>query len=164
MMGRKAHPIDLHLLDGKNRNYKTKKEINARKKAEVAITGGTDKVHPPDWLNKRAKKEFRRLAKELIPLKLITNVDINAMARYCDAYITYIDCTERINKEGLMVPYGSDGKQHPHPLLAKKKLLHEQMSRLEGEFGLTAAARAKIAIPKKEKKEPTEFEEMFGDV
>ena len=35
----------------------------------------------------------------------------------------------------------------PHPLLTKKKQLHEQMKALAVEFGLTPSARAKIVIP-----------------
>ncbi len=165
-MGRRAKPIDLHLLEG-NKNRKTKKEIEARKKVEEAITPGADKVNPPKWLSKEAKEEFKRISGELMPLKLITNADINAIARYCDAYIDYKLCTKIIEEEGLMVEYTNKSggtNRVPHPLLAKKKQLHDQMLKLEGEFGLTAAARAKIAIPRKEEKEPTDFEKMFGDI
>jgi P27 family predicted phage terminase small subunit len=164
-MGRKAMPIDLMLIKGNK--HLTKKEIQERKEAEERIKPKADKVKPPTWLSKEAKKVFKQLAKELQEVGLITNVDVHALALYCDAYVNYIECTRIIEEEGLMVEYtnkAAETNKVPHPLLTKKKHLHEQMKALANEFGLTPAARAKIAIPKQEKKEPTAFEKMFGDV
>ncbi|SDX05930.1 phage terminase, small subunit, putative, P27 family [Marininema mesophilum] len=39
----------------------------------------------------------------------------------------------------------------PHPLLTKKKQLHEQMKSLAVEFGLTPSSRARLAMPQKKK-------------
>ncbi|MGQ0518440.1 phage terminase small subunit P27 family, partial [Bacillus sp. D-CC] len=80
-----------------------------------------------------AKKEFNRISKELMELDLITNVDINALAAYCDAYSDYVECTKIISEEGLMVEYtnkAAETNKVPHPLLTKKKQLHEQMKSL----------------------------------
>lgn len=164
-MGRRAKPIDLLVLDGK-KNL-TKKEIEARKTAEKKIKPQATKVRPPTWLSKEAKKEFRRLANELLTVDLITNVDVDALALYCDAYVDYVRCTRIIDEEGLLVEYtnkAAETNKVPHPLLTKKKQLYDQMKTLASEFGLTPSARAKIAIPKQEKKEPTEFEKTFGDL
>jgi P27 family predicted phage terminase small subunit len=165
-MGRKAMPIQLHLLQG-NKNRLTKKEIEQRMEAEERLKPKADKVKPPSWLDPLAKKEFRRIVSELSELGLITNVDIVALAAYCDAYSDYVKCTKLIAEEGLMVQYtnkAAETNKVPHPLLTKKKQLHEQMKSLAAEFGLTPAARAKLAMPKQEKKEPDEFERTFGDV
>ena len=51
----------------------------------------------------------------------------------------------------------------PHPLLTKKKQLHDQMRSLVLEFGLTPSSRARLAMPKVEKSERSEEEELFGD-
>lgn len=165
-MGRKAKPITLHVLQG-NPNRLTKKEIEARKQAEEKLKPKTDKVKAPKWLSKEAKKEFNRIAKELQEIGLITNVDIDMLAAYCDAYVEYQRCTKIIEEEGLMVEYtnkAAETNKVPHPLLTKKKQLFEQMKSIAGEFGLTPSARAKIAIPKQENKEPSELERLFGDV
>ncbi|MED0676976.1 phage terminase small subunit P27 family [Aneurinibacillus thermoaerophilus] len=165
-MGRKAKPIHLHLLEG-NKNRLTKKEIEKRVEAEKKIQPKKDNVKPPAWLDAIAKKEFKRIAKELAELDLVTNVDVNALAAYCDAYSDYVKCTKIIQEEGFMVEYtnkAAETNKVPHPLLTKKKQLHEQMKALATEFGLTPSSRAKIAIPKQEEKKPTEFESEFGDV
>lgn len=165
-MGRKAMPIDLLLIQG-NKNRLTKSEIEQRQASENKVKPNTDKVKPPIWLDAVAKKEFKRLVAELVQVDLISNVDVNALATYCDAYSDYVQCTKIIHEEGLMVEYtnkAAETNKVPHPLLTKKKQLHEQMKSLATEFGLTPSARAKIAIPKKEEKEPSALERMFGDV
>src|SRR5690606_2901432 len=165
-MPRKAMPIALHLIDG-NKNRLTKAEIEARKAAEERLRPKADKVKPPSWLSKEAKKVFKQIAKELEHTKLITNVDIHALALWCDAYVDYINCTKIIKEEGLMVEYtnkAAETNKVAHPLMTKKKQLAEQMRALASEFGLTPAARAKLAIPKDPPKEPTPFEREFGNV
>jgi len=165
-MPRKAMPIALHLIDG-NKNRLTKAEIEARKSAEERLRPKDDKVKPPSWLSKEAKKVFKQIAKELEHTKLITNVDIHALALWCDAYVDYINCTRIIEEEGLMVEYtnkAAETNKVAHPLMTKKKQLAEQMRALASEFGLTPAARAKLAIPKDPPKEPTPFEREFGNV
>lgn len=164
-MGRKAKPIHLHLLEG-NKNRLTKNEIEYRVETEQRLKPKKDKVKPPSWLDPIAKKEFKRIAKELAELDLITNVDVNALAAYCDAYSEYIRCTEIIREEGLMVEYtnkAAETNKVPHPLLTKKKQLHEQMRSIAIEFGLTPSARARLAMPKKEEKPKSEAELLFGD-
>ncbi|WP_069649648.1 phage terminase small subunit P27 family [Caloranaerobacter ferrireducens] len=162
-MGRKAKPIELHILQG-NPNRLTKSQIEARKEAEAKLKPKADKVKAPKWLSKEAKKEFNRIAKELQEIGLLTNVDIDMLAAYCDAYTEYQKCTKIIEEEGLMVEYtnkAAETNKVPHPLLTKKKQLFEQMKSIAGEFGLTPSARAKLAIPKQEK-EVDRFEELFG--
>ena len=163
-MPRKSNPVNLIVHNGKK--HLTKSEIEHRQKAEAAITPPANKVKPPKWLSRPAKKEFKRLIKEMAETKLITNADINALAAYCDAYVDYIECTRIIGEEGLMVEYtnkAGETNRIPHPLFTRKKQLHEQMIKIASEFGFTPCSRAKIALPKKEKKEPTAFEQRFGD-
>ncbi|PFV32440.1 P27 family phage terminase small subunit, partial [Bacillus cereus] len=83
-MGRKAKPIHLHLLEG-NTSRLTKEEIEQRLEAEQRLQAKKDKVIPPEWLAPVAKEEFERIANELLELDVITNIDVNALATYCDA-------------------------------------------------------------------------------
>jgi P27 family predicted phage terminase small subunit len=166
MGGRKAIPIDLQLING-NKNRLTKREIEARKAAEERLKPKADRVRPPAWLSDEAKREFKRIAKEMQDLGVLTNVDVDALALYCDAYAAYVECTRIIEAEGLMVEYtnkAAETNKVPHPLLTKKKQLAEQMKALATEMGLTPASRAKLAMPRQPEKEPTEFDKMFGDV
>jgi P27 family predicted phage terminase small subunit len=164
-MPRKAKPIELHLLEG-NKNRKTKKEIEHRKQVEAALKPGSDKVKPPMWLCRAGKKVFKLLAKELMQIDLVTNIDVYAMARWSNCYVKYQQCAAIVNEEGVQtMKVGKEGAVTvPHPLLSTMKQLNEQMTKLESEFGLSPASRAKLAMPPKEEKEPTEFEKTFGEL
>ncbi|MFD4853649.1 phage terminase small subunit P27 family [Bacillus mycoides] len=163
LIGRKAKPIHLHLLEG-NTSRLTKEEIDQRLAAEKKLQAKKDKVKPPIWLDSVAKREFKRIAGELLELDVITNIDVNALATYCDAFSDYIECTKIIREEGLLVEYtnkAAETNKVPHPLLTKKKQLHEQMKALAVEFGLTPSARAKIVIPSAKKGTKSTVEKEF---
>lgn len=165
-MGRNAKPIALQLLEGNKGKY-SKKQLEERMERENALKPNTDNVNAPNWLSPFAKEEFEKMANELMTIDMLTNVDVNALAMYCDAYARYVECTQMIQEEGLMVEYtnkAAETNKVPHPLLTKQKALFEQMKALSTEFGLTPAARAKIAIKKEPEKEKTTEEILFGDV
>lgn len=165
-MGRNAKPVMLQLLEGNKGKY-SKAQLQERMEREKSIQPKSDNIKPPTWLSPFAKRIFKRKAKELLEVDLMTNVDVEALARWCDAYDDYVECSKIIKEEGLMVEYtnkAAETNKVPHPLLTKKKAAHEQMKSLETEFGLTPAARAKLAIQKQEEKEKSEEELMFGDI
>ena len=164
-MGRKAKPVDLQLVQG-NPNRRTKKELHARKQAEEKLKPNSDRVKPPGWLGKQAKKEFRRIVKEMEHIDLLTNVDVDMLACYCDAYEGYQEATRIIQEEGMMVEYtnkAAETNKVPHPLLAKRRQLFDQMKSIAGELGLSPSSRAKLALPRDNDKPKDPFEERFGD-
>ena len=165
-MGRRAKSIALHLV-GNNPGHKSKAEIEKRKAFEQSLTLGTDKIKPPMWLCKKGKKEFKRLAEQLLQVELMTNADVDLLATYCNAYVEYIECDRVVQEEGIMVEYtnkAAETNKVPHPLLVKKKAAFDIMYKIAADFGFSPASRAKIAIPKKEEKPKTPFEQKFGDV
>lgn len=165
-MGRKAKPINLHLVTG-NKSHLTKKQIEQRKKNEPKFNA--DKIRCPAWLKTDpvAKKEWNRITKELKAAELITNVDVTALAVYCDTYSKYIEATEELNKTDLTLVYTNKfGAENiiEHPLVRISRGYAELMKKYITEFGLTPASRAKIAIPKKEKEEDPLKQKGFGNV
>ena len=85
----------------KGKKHLTKAEIEARKNAEVVAPN--DKVKPPAYLTPEQKKKFRKLSKELLAIKLIANVDCDALARLLIAQDQYIEITDKIRETPLMV-------------------------------------------------------------
>lgn len=167
-MGRNAKPLQLHLLEG-NKNRLTKKEIEKRQELEKSIVFKDDNIKPPSWLNKEARKQFKRVVDEFKSNDLLKNVDVHSIALFCDAYADYIECSRLIQEEGLMVEYtnkAAETNKVPHPLLTKKKQLFEQMQKFMSEFGLSPIARARLTIPRDDgdDKPKTAKEKMFGDV
>lgn len=82
-MAGQRQPTDLVVMKGKK--HLTKAEIEARKNAEVVAPN--DKVKPPAYLTPEQKKKFRKLSKELLAIKLIANVDCDALARLLIAQV-----------------------------------------------------------------------------
>ena len=98
-MAGQRQPTDLVVMKGKK--HLTKAEIEARKNAEVVAPN--DKVKPPAYLTPEQKKKFRKLSKELLEIKLIANVDCDALARLLIAQDQYIEITDKIRETPLMV-------------------------------------------------------------
>ena len=93
-MAGQRQPTDLVVMNG--RKHLTKAEIEARKNAEV--TAPCDKVRPPSYLTPEQKKQFRKIAKELLEIKLISNLDCDALARLLIAQTQYIEITGKVLK------------------------------------------------------------------
>lgn len=93
-MAGQRQPTDLVVMKGKK--HLTKAEIEARKNAEVVAPN--DKVKPPAYLTPEQKKKFRKLSKELLAIKLIANVDCDALARLLIAQDQYIEITDKIRE------------------------------------------------------------------
>lgn len=158
MAGRKVVPIGL------NKKHFTNKEKEARAAAEKQFMGGHNHVHPPRWLDDAARKEFRRLAKELILLGIITNIDVGGLAIACDAYSKYIMASAAITKTTIdaeITRSSNDATVKRHPLAAVEKYatIYRQYC---AEYGLTPAARIKLSTNIKPEKEKDENVAMFG--
>jgi P27 family predicted phage terminase small subunit len=175
-VARPRQPIDLLLIKGKK--HLTKKEIEERKSQEVKAP--SDKVKAPSYLPKDLKKEFNKIAKELVAIGIMTNLDVDALARFLLARKMYLQVTDEllsrkpiatIEKEetnengeviGTKVLEMANGTYSE--LLLMQDKLFKQCRQAASDLGLTIASRCKLVIPKKEEpKEKTEEEKLFGD-
>jgi P27 family predicted phage terminase small subunit len=141
MAGRKVVPISL------NKMHFTKEQRAARVKAENSLKGMNDCVKPPKWLDEKARKEFRRLAKDLILLDIITNVDVGGLAIACDAYSKYIMASAAITESTIDAEITKSSnnaivKRHPLAAVEKYATIYRQYC---AEYGLTPAARIKLS-------------------
>lgn len=153
-MGRRAKPVELLVLNGKK--HLTKREIAERQQAEEALRPSTDKLRPPQWLSKDARKEWRRVTKLVEGLGILTGIDANTLAVYCDAVVRYGEASKIIGEEGMVL--GS--KQHPAVMVQQKYA--GIIARCAGQLGLDPSARAALAKKAKEEKPKDKFEELFG--
>ena len=100
---------------------------------------------PPE-LGPVARREWDRLAGELAPLRLLTNLDRSALAAYCGAYALWAEAMEAIQKYGTMVKSPSGYPiQSPYVSIANRQA--EIMMRIASEFGFTPASRSRISTP-----------------
>ena len=119
---------------------------------------------PPRHLIKPARKIWREQAAKLEELGLLTNIDLNALARYCDYLHRWIELSKMLDKEGYyIILYHEQSPEEQaagDPPLVKYVQqrpevniffnLGKDLARLESQFGLTPAARTGLDVtPKK---------------
>ena len=85
-MAGQRQPIELVVAKG--RKHLTKAEIENRKNSEIKAK--KDNIKPPKNLTKDEKKEFKKIADELIELDIMSNLDCNSLAMYIRAYKNYV--------------------------------------------------------------------------
>ena len=101
----------------------------------------------PMWLETEAKKEWRRTARQLEDLGILTEVDMAAFAGYCQAYARWKEAEEFISRHGTIVKTPSGyWQQVPQVSIAQTYL--KIMSRFCEQFGLTPSARSRIVADK----------------
>jgi P27 family predicted phage terminase small subunit len=110
-----------------------------------------DVPEPPDFLCPYGQDEWHRIVLELHRLGLLTIVDYGPLAAYSQAYGTWKMAEEALAKmrsgdpvfQGLLVK--RDKQAHINPLLSIARKAAGDMCRYASEFGMTPAARSRIA-------------------
>ena len=132
--GRKPKPTALKELEGNP----GKRQLNMNEPKLIAKAPTC-----PKWLEDEAKKEWKRLAKKMEQLGVLTEVDMAAFAGYCQAYARWKAAEEFISKHGAIVKTPSGyWQQVPQVSIAQQYL--KDMQKLAEQFGLTPASRSRI--------------------
>jgi len=105
----------------------------------------------PRTLTPAAKETWDRLTPRLVALGVLTPLDGDALATYCETLERYQRCKAQVDEEGLTLPT-SQGTS-AHPLLAEMAKCQRFMRDFENDYGMRHLARARIKIaPTTEKK------------
>ena len=114
-------------------------------------SGGVSK---PKWLQGRGAQVWRRLVPELKRLGLATGMDQSTLARYCDMLVRWEDARAWLDKNGdtytMLKDDGTVRYVAAYPQVSIYRNLSTALLRLEAEYGLTAASRVKLVMPKRE--------------
>lgn len=106
---------------------------------------------PPEWLDDRAATEWRRVVPELERLKLLTRIDVSALAIYCQEVSRYQEAVRHIRKEGqVYYTRGKDGEDNLMRQSAWVQIAQTSANIVRQymhEFGLSPAAR--VGLPAK---------------
>lgn len=150
-MVRPKQPISL--VQAKGKKHLTKAEIKDRESKEVKADN--DKVEPPSYLTPVLKKEFKRIANELIKIDIMTNLDCEALARFVVSEYNYQKVTKKLLKTGV------DNDKYFNYLLMQEKLF-KQSRQAASDLGLTISSRCKLVIPtKQDDKPPNKFSKFM---
>jgi P27 family predicted phage terminase small subunit len=134
MAGRKPIPTNLKLIRGTARPHR----INRDEPTPPIST-----PEPPAHLDERARTKFTELAGLLAGCGVMTDLDRDALARYCVIWCRWIDAEAEIKRKGPIVKTAAGNIIHS-PYLAVANRCHRQLAQLEGEFGLTPSSRSRV--------------------
>ena len=130
----------------------------------------------PAHLGAEAKREWKRVSRELAGYGLLTRIDRAALALYCEAWGRWVEAEEALRKYGVMIKAPSGfPMQSPYLAIANKAM--EQIRALLTEFGMSPSSRTRVhATPppagedplaalmrrRREMDEEREFERQYG--
>jgi P27 family predicted phage terminase small subunit len=147
MTGRRKKPSSLKKIEGTARSDRDNNKPKVNNKLPDC----------PTWLSKVAKREYKKIARRLNEMSVVSEEDQHALSLICQEFADYLWCREVLNTKGLTVTQRTDRnntivKKRPEVEIANAKY-NNVMAKLS-EFGLTPSSREKIG-----KKESTEEEE-----
>ena len=138
MRGRKPSPTALKRLRG---NPGKRALPKSEPKPQAILP------HVPRFLDKIAKAEWHRISRELFELGLLTRVDRNALAAYCDCFSLWKRACDEIAKEGAgLTVTGAQGQSIKNPVVTIREKALEQMKSYAIEFGMTPSSRGRLRV------------------
>ena len=152
-----------------NKHHFTQSQIEDLKRAEEEIkTGVTDIVKPPSWLNSTiAKNEWKRVVPQLLEIDVAGNLDLEAVAGYCNAFANYRKATEQLAKEEFVIeavnPKTGISYMKENPLINVQIKWGTEMRRFADICGMTINSRLKAAATKQKQEQDT-IETQFGAI
>ena len=158
MAGRKMRP-----LNNMKGHHITNEKKAIREQAEEMASDGFKSldITPPDHLDKLAKVEYKRVAKEMKKLP-IRNLDRSLLESYCTWYSIYKSVSRKINEEGVTVYSEDKGYSIPNPLILTLEKASANIRSSASQLGLTVDSRMKMFVPKQEEKKETLFDKFGG--
>lgn len=160
-MGRTRKPL------AEQRGNLTVLTMQTRAAEEESVSTGKNQLkRPPDWLiDDVAKKEWRRIVKELEKIGLIGNLDRNNLGGYCNAFANYVKATnilkeqtyyiDRETRNGVIVV--------KNPMVDIQRTYADEMRRFASLCGLTIDSRLKAAAVKTDKTRE-DITKKFGNI
>ena len=133
--GRRRKPIDFH---------KARHTFRQDRHPDEDVQPRRDNLdlRPPAFLSGAAKQEWEAKAEMFHRLGLLSELDFDAFAMLCVALTDLKQATRMLDKHGALVK----GKRSPWVGLAKAA--HDQVLRLQVEFGLTPSSRGRVTLSK----------------
>lgn len=147
-----------------SKKHYTKNEIEKKKKNEESLYGDNSRLKAPSWLNGEGKKEFKRVVSEMKEIeafnKMLSNLDLTALAMYSDAYANYIELTKKIHEEGTVCTFtNTKGQTNTivSPLVQAQMKYIDIIMKCSTKLGLSVSDRLKLVVPDTNKLEENKF-------
>jgi P27 family predicted phage terminase small subunit len=134
--GRRPTPTRLKLLSGTARKHR----MNAAEPQPSALASLPD---PPADLDELACAEWRRIGPELVVCGVLTVVDLETFAVYCQAVSDRKTYRARMRELGPVIAL-EDRKPRLSPYVRLEREARETMARAAAELGITPSSRSRV--------------------
>lgn len=153
--------LPLEVVQARGSKHLSKAEIQERQEREIKPI--TDNIIAPDYLTKKQKDEFYRIADQLKKLKILGETDVDALARYITANDFYINAVKKMRTK--------DVSNDPYKFATWAKIQEryfKQCRASANDLGLSISSRCKLVVPEKKDDKPKEnkfkkFEKRSSD-
>ena len=137
--GRPPRPAALKLIEGRGNGKDTAGRPIKEPPAFVRLPPA-----PPAWLPTEARAEWERVVPELHRLELLKPIDGAALTSYCLAWARLRECTEIVEREGMVLHDDKQGRAQRHPALLTAEAASRELRAWCSEFGLTPSAEQRL--------------------
>lgn len=98
----------------------------------------------PETLSAEARAEWSRIAPKLEACGVLTNIDGQALAMYCETWARWMQSGEHLRRHGLLIETPT-GRTAQSPMLVIHNTAARQLRELLVEFGMTPASRSRVS-------------------
>ena len=151
MPGRKREPAKVIRMKGKS--HFTKAYLAEKEASEIHVE---PKFVMPEGLNEEQRELYTETFNNLAEYGMATHMEADLLTRFVKAKYEYDRMTTALESNPVDDQY--------FKLLSLRLRVSEELRKCEGDLGLNVFARMKMSIPKQETKEPTQAEELFGEL
>ena len=153
--------LPLEVVQARGSKHLTKAEIQERLEREIKPI--TDNIVAPDYLTKKQKDEFYKIADQLKKLKILGETDVDALARYITANDFYVNAVKKMRTKEVIddpIKFGAWAKI--------QERYFKQCRASANDLGLSISSRCKLVVPEKKDDKPKEnkfkkFEKRSSD-
>lgn len=138
--------LPIEVVQARGSKHLTKAEIQERQEREIKPI--TDDIIAPDYLTKKQKDIFYKLASQLEKLKIMGETDVDALARYIVANDSYVHATKQLRK--------SEVKVDPIKYDSWSRIQERNFKMVRAsanDLGLSISSRCKLVVPGANKEE-----------
>jgi len=153
MRGRKPKPTQIKLVTG-NPGHRPPPPDEPKPTAKIPKC--------PPHLDPEAKREWRRMARELDDLGILTTIDRAVFASYCQAWSEWLQAHKIVKKVGTVIrskervvekPDGtvirSGGVPMINPVCKRMDIANSKMMKALTEMGMSPSSRGRVSVAKK---------------
>ena len=141
-MGRPPKPTALRILQG-NPGKRPLPKNEPRPKAGMP--------ERPGWLLPEAKREWAKLAPQLVAVGVLTVVDRVPFAMFCQEWGRYTRAQKRMDT--MEAAGEGESLAYRRVIMIASKHFQQAMT-IAGRFGLTASDRSRISVPEQKQGDP----------